>query len=243
MTSERSAAVSRFKDYLALCRISNLPTVWTNVLAAGLLASGQFMPASFLLLALALSCFYLAGMSLNDLCDVEDDRLRRPSRPLPAGRVSLKNARLLTLVLFVSGMGLLAAAPHLRGLGAGILLLIAIVAYDFHHKRNPFSVLLMAACRFLVFVVVAFALTGQLSPWVLLAGSAQFIYVIAISLVARHENSRASPFPFPVIPAMLAGISLLDGIVLAILVSFPWLLAGAAGALLTWAGQRYVRGD
>lgn len=235
--------MSILKNYLALCRVSNLPTVWTNVLAAGLLASGPFMPTSILLLALALSCFYLAGMSLNDLCDVEDDRLRRPSRPLPAGRVSLENARLLTIVLFAIGMGLLAVAPDPRGLGAGVLLLLAIIAYDIRHKRSPLSVLLMAACRFLVFVVVALALTGQLSPWVLLAGSAQFIYVIAISLVARHENSRANPFPFPVIPAMLAGISLLDGVVLAILVSFPWLLAGAAGALLTWAGQRYVRGD
>jgi len=42
---------------------------------------------------------------------------------------------------------------------------------------------------------------------------------------------------------MLAGISLVDGIVIASLVSFPWLLAGIAGALLTWAGQRFVRGD
>jgi len=92
-------------------------------------------------------------------------------------------------------------------------------------------------------VVVALALTGQLAAWVLLAGGAQFFYVVIISLVARHENSRATPFPFPIIPALLAGISLLDGLVMAALIAFPWLLAGVAGALLTWAGQRYVRGD
>jgi len=232
-----------FKAYLDLCRVSNLPTVWTNVLAAGLIASGQFQPASFLLLALALSCFYLAGMSLNDVCDLEHDRQRRPTRPIPSGRVTVRGAWALTVTLFAGGLLLLGLAPKPGGAGAGLLLLAAIVAYDLRHKGNPWSVLLMAACRFLVFVVTALALTGQLSLWVLVAGGAQFVYVVAISLVARHENRRATPFSLPVIPAMLAGISLLDGIVLALLFAFPWLLAGMAGALLTWAGQRHVRGD
>jgi hypothetical protein len=51
------------------------------------LAGGQFMPAPYLLLALALSFFYVAGMSLNDVCDVEHDRpsgLRVGQSP-PAG--------------------------------------------------------------------------------------------------------------------------------------------------------------
>ena len=128
-------------------------------------------------------------------------------------------------------------------MAAGILLLLAIVAYDFHHKRNPYSVLLMAACRFLVFVVTALALVGKVLPAVLLAGASQFLYVVAISMVARYENSRPTPFAFPVVPAMLAGISLLDGLMMALLYSPPWLLAGVAGAMATRVGQRYVRGD
>ena len=56
-------------------------------------------------------------------------------------------------------------------------------------------------------------------------------------------NSRGRPFPFPVIPAMLAGISLVDGLLLATVIAIPWLLAGMVGALLTWVAQRLVRGD
>ncbi len=231
------------KAYLDLCRVSNLPTVWTNVLAATLLASGQFMPAPFLLLALALSFFYVAGMSLNDVCDVEHDRIQRPSRPIPSGRVSARTATILTLALFACGFLLLAAAPYTSGLAAGVLLLLAIVAYDYRHKNNPFSVLLMAACRFLVFVVAALALTDTVPVPVLIAGGIQFVYVISISLVARRENQLTTPYPFPAVPAMLAGIALLDGIVLALLFALPWLLAGVVGALLTWMGQRYIRGD
>lgn len=231
------------KAYLDLCRVSNLPTVWTNVLAASLLTTGRFEPASTLLLALALSGFYLAGMSLNDICDMAHDREHRPSRPIPSGRVSVRSAWGLTLMLFAGGLLLLAVAPDPSGMAAGVLLLAAIVAYDLRHKGNPWSVLIMAACRFLVFVVVALALAGKL-PWqVLVAGGVQFVYVVAISLVARHENARPTPYSYPVVPAMLAGIALLDGVVMAIFVSPGWLAAGVAGTLLTWGGQRHVRGD
>lgn len=231
------------KAYLDLCRVSNLPTVWTNVLAAGLLATGRFDLASYLLLAFALSGFYLAGMSLNDICDVAHDRAHRPTRPIPSGRVSLRGAWGITVALFGGGLMLLAIGPDPRGVLAGLLLLAAIVAYDFHHKGNPLSVLLMAACRFLVFIVVALALTGSVPSPVLVAGGIQFAYGVVISLVARHENARHAPYSFPVIPAMLAGIALLDGVVMAVFVSLAWLAAGVAGMLLTWAGQRYVRGD
>ena len=243
VTSLPSKPVKIIKAYLDLCRVSNLPTVWTNVLTACLLAGGQFMPSTFLLLAVALSCFYLAGMSLNDVCDVEYDRQHRPSRPIPAGRISEMAARILTAILFVTGLLLLGAAPHLNGVVAGLLLVFAIMAYDLRHKGNPLSVLLMASCRLLVFVVVSLSLTARLPGLVMVAGGVQFIYVVIISLVARLENRRSTPFPFPVIPAMLAGISLLDGIVMAFFLSPPWLAAGVAGAMLTWAGQRYVRGD
>lgn len=236
-------AANSFKAYLDLCRVSNLPTVWTNVLAACLLASGTFRPAPFFLLAASLSCFYLAGMSLNDLCDREHDRLNRPSRPIPSGRISVRNARILTGALVAAGFILLVPAPYGRGVFAAILLLAAIVAYDLHHKRSPLSVLLMASCRFLVFVVAALATAGRLPAVVTLAGAVQFGYIMAISLVARHENGRPVPFPFPVMPSLLAGISLVDGVLLALFAGPSWLAAGIGGVLLTAAGQRYVRGD
>jgi 4-hydroxybenzoate polyprenyltransferase len=235
--------VSTFKSYLDLCRISNLPTVWTNVLVAYLLASGEFSLVPYITLAVAMSTFYMAGMSLNDVCDTAYDRLHRPSRPIPAGRVSRRDAILLTIALFATGVVLLPLLPYWSGLAAGVALVLTIVFYDLHHKGNPFSVFIMAACRFLIFAVVSLAVSGRLVPLALLAGGIQFLYVVSISLVARHESSRSKPFPFPVIPAMLAGISLLDGVLLAVFISLPWSLAGVGCALLTWSGQRYVRGD
>jgi 4-hydroxybenzoate polyprenyltransferase len=234
---------SRLKPYLALCRVSNLPTVWTNVLAASLLSGASVTPRSFLLLAFSLSCFYLAGMVLNDLFDCEFDRAFRPTRPIPRGDVSEREALMLTVALSFAGLGALAFAPDLRGGLAALGLLAVIIAYDYHHKENPFSVLLMAGCRFLVFAVAGFALAGKTAGPLLVAGGAQFLYIVALSLFARYDNNRKTPLPFPSMPLLLAGISLLDGILLALLVAPAWLAAGAGGFFMTLAGQRFVRGD
>jgi len=236
-------AAATLKAYLDLCRVSNLPTVWTNVVAACVLATGRFSAGPVLLVAVSLSCFYLAGMVLNDLWDRELDRASRPLRPIPSGRIGVANAGFLTLLLFAFGFIVLAAAPYQSGAFAATLLLAAIVAYDRHHKQNPYSVLLMASCRFLVFAVAALAVSGRLPAAVVLGGSLQFGYIVLLSLTARYENRRWQAFPFPVIPVMLAGISLLDGLVLGVLVDPLWLLAGIGGFVMTLAGQRYVRGD
>lgn len=231
------------KAYLDLCRVSNLPTVWTNVIAASLLSGSEPRSAVLFLAAVAVSCFYLAGMALNDLCDREHDQLHRASRPIPSGRICPSHARACTVSLFTVGFLLLGIGPHPHAALAALLLLGGIVWYDRDHKQNPYSVLLMASCRFLVFAVAALAVSGRLDTPVLLAGSLQFGYIVILSLVARHENNRPSPFGLPVIPMMLAGISLVDGVMLAAWLNPRLLSVGVVGFILTRAGQRYVRGD
>ena len=76
--------------HLALARVSNAPTVVSNVLAGVALASvvAPVTVSGTFLLAVALVLYYTAGMYLNDLFDLELDRRERPERPLPSGRVS-----------------------------------------------------------------------------------------------------------------------------------------------------------
>lgn len=235
--------LSAVKTYLDLCRISNLPTVWTNVLAALVLSGAQFSWGSFLALALSTSLFYSGGMCLNDICDAGRDRAGKAFRPIPSGRMSLRKARIFTTILFTLGLAALAAMPSPKGLLFGFVLLAMIIAYDRLHADRPWTVLLMAGCRFMVFVVVCEAIAGVMAIPVIIAGIAQFIYVLVISVVARLENTRKEPFGYPVVPWMIAGISMLDGVLMAILASPIWLLAGCAGAFLTHFGQKFIRGD
>lgn len=229
------------RHLLSLCRVSNLPTVWTNVLAAVVLAGGRAMSGTFFVLVLSMSCFYCAGMCLNDVFDVDDDRIRKPGRPIPSGNVSVGQAALLTVALFGAALGLLVLTPHRGALWGGAVLAGVIVGYDWAHRDYGWSIALMAACRFLIFLVAAVAVSGSAGGRPLLAGTAQFAYVFVLSAVARWE--KAHPVGFPLVPLLLAGISLLDGTVLALLVAPEWFFSGVLGFTLTLVAQRWVRGD
>jgi 4-hydroxybenzoate polyprenyltransferase len=128
---------------LRLGRVSNLPTVWTNVLAALVLAGGSVLTLHTIPILLALSLFYVGGMYLNDAFDAEIDALERPERPIPAGQVSratvfaLGFAMLGGGVLILGAVGLVPAGGTdlLPALG-GVLLGAAIVFYDWYHKAR-----------------------------------------------------------------------------------------------------------
>jgi len=234
-----------FNLYVTLFRVSNLPTIWSNVLTALLLCGTDVSWPAAVLLLTSLSLLYSAGMALNDICDSETDKIQRSFRPIPSGRISLAKAWSATLLFFVSAFILLAALPHRGAAAAAAAILTAlIILYDRHHKGNPLSVLLMAGCRFMVFIVSAVAMTGSYNATVVKIALLQFFYIVLLSLVARFENRMPKGFSFPLIPLMLAGICLLDGFFLfAVLHSPLWIVFGAAGMILTLIGQTYVRGD
>ena len=227
---------------LTLCRVSNLPTVWMNVLAAVVLTGGASVGVVILLCG-AISALYCGGIALNDLFDRERDAREQPYRPIPSGRVTPGEALSTVVLLFALGLGLLLLAPFPAALVPGLVLLGLILAYDRFHKQHASTVLLMAGCRLMVFAVTAWAVAGSVGVNAFVGGAVCFLYTLAISLVARRENTRGEPYSFSVIPWMIAGMSAVDGAVVAVLVTPLWLLPGVGAALLTLLGQRWVRGD
>src|ERR1700733_16333044 len=73
---------------LTLGRVSNLPTVWTNVLAGAVLSGGDWRNWRLGLMLVAMSLFYVGGMYLNDYFDRTIDARERPERPIPSGEIS-----------------------------------------------------------------------------------------------------------------------------------------------------------
>lgn len=180
-----------WRTYLTLGRVSNLPTVWTNVLAGTVLAGAAASILTLLLLATALSLFYVGGMFLNDAFDRQADALDRPDRPIPAGEVPARRVFVLGFGMLAGGLLLLVPAsnpgtrtPTLLG---GVGLVVVIITYDAWHKANPLSPLLMGVARALVYLVAGLAVVGGL-PISLLAGSAVLTaYLIGLTYVARQE--------------------------------------------------------
>ncbi|MBN2415760.1 geranylgeranylglycerol-phosphate geranylgeranyltransferase [bacterium] len=90
--------------YIQLTRPVNLLIALFSVFAGGLL-TGTVEPLAGLLAACASAMLVMAGANaINDCFDIEIDRINKPSRPLPAGRLSLKGARNFALGLFAAGI-------------------------------------------------------------------------------------------------------------------------------------------
>lgn len=180
---------------LRLGRVSNLPTVWSNVAAGIVLAGGRITPAPLLLLLVALSLAYVAGMYLNDAFDRDVDARERPTRPIPSGEAT-------TVAVFAAGFAMLALAQVPlavvgycldggqggRPLLSGLTLAGAIVYYDARHKSDPLSPLVMGLCRVLVYVTAAVAVTPHPAPAVFWGAAVLFAYLIGVTYAAKQEN-------------------------------------------------------
>lgn len=225
----------RARSYLLLARISNLPTVWTNVLAGVIVASA---PAAAVMPAIvAVSLFYMGGMFLNDACDAEFDRRARADRPIPGGDVTRTEVLVAAAALMAAGEGVLLWAPHAAPAMLWSLALAGAIAfYDVSHKGQPFGPVVMGLCRALVYAVAAVAAVGSIAAPVMVAAIVMWIYIIALTVVAKTANlGRAVPW-------LLAGICLVDAAML-MWVGQPTLAALAAtGFPVTLALQRVVPG-
>jgi hypothetical protein len=207
---------------LRLGRVSNLPTVWTNVLAGVVLSGAPPSLGITLVLMLALSLFYVAGMYLNDAFDAGFDRVHRPGRPIPAGEVAASTVYGIGSGLLSAGLCLLLAVGYgtsngtgLRAFAAGVALGVMIFIYDMWHKGNPIGPVLMGLCRVLVYVIAAGAVAELLPRDLLWAAAMALSYLIGLTYAAKQEDLKqpghlwplvflAAPFVYGV-PIAIAG--------------------------------------
>ena len=230
------------RAWLELARVSNLPTCVSNVLvgaAIGGVTCDIAWPVVGVVM-IAVMLFYVGGMTLNDVVDHRIDLRERPGRPIPSGRIPLRAAAVVAFVCLVAGAGLTAFAGR-PAVWFGIALAAVIVVYDLVHKRAAASVVLMGACRGLVYLTAAAAVCWPLDwPVATILTAAITVYVALVTVLARAE--AATPRIRVVVLRWLAGISLVDAIFL-VLLGRPVLAAVALGCLVVTAwGHRRILG-
>jgi hypothetical protein len=196
----------RLRTLLILGRVSNLPTVWSNCLAGWWLSGGEnvwklpllFFGASFL---------YVGGMFLNDAFDVEFDRQRRSSRPIPSGKISENAVWNFGWAWLALGILCLVFLGKIAG-ALAVMLAACIVIYDATHKAVNASPWLMGLCRFWIYVIAGTAGGDGLNGNSIWCGFALAFYVVGLSYVARRESFRGKiplwPLIFLAAPVFLA---------------------------------------
>ena len=247
-----------FNQALTLARVSNLPTVWTNCLAAwgiNAVASSSFFgiplwgqleflnPSTLSALLVGASLVYAGGCTLNDAFDEEFDNRYNPERPLPSGRISSRTVWTLGLLELGFGAGLLIFGAHCSVHWIALLILV-VIAYDYLHKKWTGGFVLMGACRLLLWLGAATAgKMDAVAPQTWIWGLALFVYVMGISLFARGESQKRKT------PARLSILLLFSSPLLALAGLIYWhqidpvrqTLVNGTGLLVAWIAFRSIQ--
>jgi 4-hydroxybenzoate polyprenyltransferase len=144
------------RTYLQLVRIPAVFSSMSNAFAGWFIGGvivtstavvGSAAPVSSLVLGLlAAGLYLLAGMALNDIADLKVDRIERPNRPLPSGKITVTSAWILVLGFFGLGLILQAIANPVAA-QVGALLVAAIFLYNFVLKGTFLGPVSMGFCR------------------------------------------------------------------------------------------------
>ena len=235
---------------LRLGRVSNLPTVWSNVLTGMALAGATTVDCRLLLLVVSLSLLYVGGMFLNDAFDHGFDAKARPERPIPSGEVSAAQVHAFGFGMMAVALALLVwvgngydPLTQWRPVAAGFALAAAIVFYNWHHKNNPLSPLVMGVCRMLVYVTAALGVSAVVPQRVIVAAVVLLCYLIGLTYAAKKEHlgrlDSFWPLTFLAVP-MIYGIYLAPAQPFVVL---PLLLLAAWVGYALWLLRRRKPGD
>ncbi|MHC4493698.1 MAG: UbiA family prenyltransferase, partial [Planctomycetota bacterium] len=146
-------------------RPATLPAPAAGVIGGAVAASGRWPEDPLRLVLAVASALLLTGASngLNQIADVDADRINRPGRPLPAGRIGMRQAWWIVAALLVPAVAL-AAVVDPYYLACVLITVPVTAAYSFppvRTKRIPFLAnATIATPRGLLLVLAGWAVGG-----------------------------------------------------------------------------------
>ena len=94
--------------WLTLFRIGNTLTGVIGVFLGAIVALGELPTGKLAVIttlqAITVLCFMASWNALNDIFDLEIDKINRPDRPLPSGSISVSSAKIVTSVMMVTSL-------------------------------------------------------------------------------------------------------------------------------------------
>ncbi len=234
------------RTLLELGRVSNLPTVVSNVLCGAALAGEPPRAVPLALAVVAGALFYVGGMFLNDAFGAAIDAKERPERPIPSGRARRETVLGIGFGLLTAGLALLCVGIFFTPAGVtlplvGVLTSSAVVAYDRWHKGFALSPVVMGLCRAGLYLMGAFAVTAEPDYGVFAAAFTLLLYIVGLTYIARFENAsavgRAWPTVFVFSPLALA----LAQPIARVHAGYPLLALAAVSAFWSLRSLRFAR--
>ena len=178
--------------YLELARPLNGIIAFISAWLGGMFASQgkieNIINIRLLLVSVSALILLSAGNAINDYCDYNIDRINRPRRPLPSGRIRRINALIFAMVLTVIGIWLGTRINRIATVIA-IFVFVALVSYAFWLKRTPFvGNLVVSGLTGLTFIsggVAIDSVQGTLIPAIF-----AFLFTTAREIVKDLEDTE-----------------------------------------------------
>lgn len=174
------------KPYIDITRPVNLLIGFLSIFMGGFV-TGTVHPLARLILACISGTLIMAGANvINDVFDLEIDRINKPGRPLPSGRITVRSARLFAWSLFLTGC-LTGTLIHWPGFSIACVSVFWLYMYSRSLKRTVlwgnFSVAFISG---LAFVYGGLAV----GRWVqaMIVGIFAFFYHFAREIIKDMED-------------------------------------------------------
>jgi 4-hydroxybenzoate polyprenyltransferase len=188
---------AHFLALLALGRVSHLPTVWSNCLAAWLLGGGG-STSRLGWVCLGATFLFMGGAFLNDAFDADFDRQHRAHRPIPSGVIRIEAVWWWATVWLCGGTTVLIFLGGTTSVLA-LLLLGGIVLYDAVNKMTALSPFILGACRALLYTAAAGAARDGVSGLAIWSGLALGAYVAGLTALVRSEAMKTPVDRWPIL--------------------------------------------
>src|ERR1039458_4556326 len=192
------------RTYWTFARPFTLVPPITGIFSGALLGYGA-THASFNLLhvglaVLAAGVLNAASNALNQICDLTNDRINKPHRPLPSGELTLRQAWIFTAATYALALAMVAVVNR-ETFAIYVIAALGTVAYSappIRLKRHPVgSNMIIALIRGCLLKVAGWAavatVLGSIEPWYI--GSIYFFFLLGATTTkdfADIEGDRAA---------------------------------------------------
>jgi len=133
LNQPNSASSARLAPFLTLVRIPNCLMIGLAVLVAETIGLGSLPSPTEAVFGFLTAFMLLAGtMVFNDIQDVQVDRINSPDRPIPSGRVTLRQAYALSIVF--SALALISSL--VLGVLTFLTALVALALMAYYNTRG-----------------------------------------------------------------------------------------------------------
>ncbi len=120
--------------YKIIRPVNFLITFFSIVVAAIICSYGSFPIITVLSAALSGALAAASGILINDIFDLQIDKINRPGRPLPAGSMSVRQASILYFMLIVFSL-LTALNVNSKALVIDFSAMVLLFLYSFNFKK------------------------------------------------------------------------------------------------------------